>query len=329
MWSDHKVDVQAPTDVAITAPIFVIKPGNVTIRGTAVDESAIPLINIEILHENGTLETIMCADETPEDGRWGCNWFTGLVSDGTIFQLRAQAVDIFGQEGEWSSWVVLEIDATAPTLNVAFADRAFGAGIHNLSGSLADERGIGTIHVCWEEFECSIHNVVPETTIPPGTLTDSGLWSTYLLPPADLEVDGHSRTITVYGADLAGNRSETTTITYEIDNVPPDLTVEYVNNQIPSIGAHLIMSGTVSDGSHSTVNILVDPPSGLRQRMTASVVENGWFFRAGLAAPGLYTMWVQAIDEAGNTTTVGSFTVTVVAGSASTTTVFLPAFYKP
>jgi hypothetical protein len=87
MWSDHKVDVQAPTDVAITAPTFVIKPGNVTIRGTAVDESAIPLINIEILHENGTLETIMCADETPEDGRWGCNWFTGLVSDGTIFQL--------------------------------------------------------------------------------------------------------------------------------------------------------------------------------------------------------------------------------------------------
>jgi hypothetical protein len=63
--------------------------------------------------------------------------------------------------------------------------------------------------------------------------------------------------------------------------------------------------------------------------MTASVVENGWFFRAGLTAPGLYTMWVQAIDEAGNTTTVGSFTVTVVAGSASTTTVFLPAFYKP
>ncbi|MFZ0546257.1 MAG: LamG-like jellyroll fold domain-containing protein, partial [Candidatus Promineifilaceae bacterium] len=325
MWSDHRVDVQPPSDVAITAPDFVIQPGTVTVRGMAVDESPIPMVNVEVLKGDGTLETLMCVDATPQDGRWACNWDTGHVVDGTVFQLRAQAVDIFNQESEWSSWIELEVDSTPPTLTVDFENRTFGVGIHNLSGGMVDDRGIGTIHVCLEDNECSVHVVNPSINTPPGALAEDGIWSTYLLPPSDFEVDGQEQTVTVYGEDLAGNRSETITVTYSMDNTPPDLVVVQVADQIPGIGSHLVLSGTVSDGSHSVVNVLVDPPSGPRQRLSASVAGNAWSFSAAWTTPGTYTMWVQAIDAAGNTTTVGSFTVTVVVAETS----YFPIIFKP
>jgi hypothetical protein len=64
----------------------------------------------------------------------------------------------------------------------------------------------------------------------------------------------------------------------------------------------------------------------LRQRLSASVIDDTWSFTAAWAVPGVFTLWVQAIDEAGNTTTVGSFTVTVVA--AEPVIYYFPAFFK-
>ncbi|MFZ0546708.1 MAG: LamG-like jellyroll fold domain-containing protein [Candidatus Promineifilaceae bacterium] len=326
LWSDHQVDIQAPSEVAITSPDFVIRPGVVTIRGTAVDESPVPQVNLEILTGDGNLQTITCVDDTPADGRWGCSWDSGQAADGDIFQLRVQGVDIFGQESEWSNWINLEVDATPPVLTVDFDSQGFGVGIHHLSGGLVDERNIGTIHVCWENNECTIHVVNPTLDSSSGTLFKSGVWSTYLVPPDALEIDGQSQTLIVYGEDAAGNRSETIKVTYRMDNTPPKLTVNQVTDVVSANNSHLILNGTVSDGSHCVVNVLVDPPNGLRQRMSASVVGNSWSFTTAWSSPGIYTLWVQAVDEFGNTTTVGSFTVTVVA--AEPDIIYFPAFFK-
>jgi len=324
MWSDQRVDVKPPTETVITTPNFVIPAGLVNIQGKVTDESPVPTINLEVLDDGGSVEAISCTDDTPADGRWACNWDVSQAADGDTFQVRAQAVDTFGQVGEWSEWVDYEVDATAPVFSVADTGQVYGPGIHHLSGGFVDERQIGYVHICREDGQCSVQTVNPNPVVPPGTLASAGIWAAYLLPPDGREVDGQSQTLTLFGSDAVGNRTEAITVTYRIDNTPPRVTVTQIANLVPAVSSQLILTGTVSDGSHVDVNVVVDPPVGLRQRLNASIAGNDWSFTQAWTEPGVYTLWVQAIDEAGNTTTVGPFTVLVGAG----TQLYLPAIFQ-
>lgn len=54
--------------------------------------------------------------------------------------------------------------------------------------------------------------------------------------------------------------------------------------------------------------------------MKATHAGSDWSFSAALTEPGLYGLWAQAVDAAGNATTVDPFTVQVGVG---------PQFYLP
>ncbi len=324
LWSDQRVDVEPPSAVTITAPDFVIPAGLVTVRGLVVDESPVPVIDIEVLDEARNVKTVACADETPTDGHWACTWDAGNASDGDTYQVRAQATDIFGQASEWTEWRTFEVDAVAPEISLALKNTVFGTGIHSINGSFKDEREIGSVHICREDGECSIHEVDPRLDLPPGAVADTGVWSAYLQPPSDVKVDGQMQTLWLYGEDAVGNRSEPISVTYQIDNTPPELGVTFVAGFVPDIGANLIMEGTVSDGTSVDVNVLVAPPTGLRQRMKASVAGNEWSFTQTWTETGIYSLWVQATDAAGNGTTIGPFTVLVGTGNQ----VFLPSVFQ-
>ena len=192
-----------------------------------------------------------------------------------------------------------------------------------MNGDFDDERQIGSIYVCREDNECTNVNAAPNPNVPPGTLAITGLWASYLLPPS-LALEGESQTLRIFGRDAAGNRSEIFTVTYQMDNIPPGLSVTFVAGFVPALGTNLIAEGTVLDGSHVDVNVLVDPPAGVRQRLKAAVVENEWSFTHGWSQSGTYTLWVQAVDQGGNITTTGPFTLLV--GEANQ--VYLPFVFN-
>ena len=311
LWSDHRVDVQPPSAITIDTPEFVVPAGKVTLRGRVADESPVSLITLEVLDDEGSLETIACQDDTPTDGRWACEWDAGGASDGDTFQLRTQATDRFGQTGEWTAWSTLEVDATPPEITLLDQDLFLGPGIHHLGGAFTDERQIGSVYVCSQDGECTVHVVDPRPEVPEGALAQTGIWTSYLLPPPDLRVDGQAQTLTVYGQDAAGNRSQPLTVTYRMDNTPPALRVNFVAAFVPPIGSYLVASGTVSDGSKVDVNVLFVPAAGPSQRYKAAVAGNDWSFTHAWTETGIYTLWVQAIDAAGNKVTYGPYSVLV------------------
>jgi hypothetical protein len=96
------------------------------------------------------------------------------------------------------------------------------------------------------------------------------------------------------------------------DNVAPVITVtEEITQGI--LGRNLtILSGSVTDGGPATyLSVHVYPPEG--DPFKSQVIRNGddWEFDLDLAYLGTYTLWVSAVDLAGNANTAGPFNVNV------------------
>ncbi len=322
MWSDHAVNGDAPHDVSIESPQEIVGAGQTIVRGLVFGSFDLPLINLEVTDESGGVQAIACPGTSQQNGRWECVWDTSGYNDGDVFQLRAQAVDEHGQSSEWSAETTVVVDKTPPLVMVtqpSFDEQLFGTGLHTVNGSMSDDRHIGSVYFCVDEDEC--------TTVPVRANSendvDEGVWSSYL-PQPDTAADGEEHTLTVYGIDFAGNQSvEPVVIKYRLDDTPPQLTVSQVTPQIPSGGTQLVMSGDVSDGSDFDVYILVKPPTGPRFRVkTSHSTVGAWEFAPGWTRAGTYTLWVQAVDAAGNTRAIGPFQTLV--GSPPGTLVIFP-----
>ncbi len=148
----------------------------------------------------------------------------------------------------------------------------------------------------------------------------------YTIPIA-ANSDGLSQTLRIYGLDSVGNRSEPLTVSYRLDTVPPALSVSAAISQlgVPLGGsATPVLTGTVSDGGGVLIMYaLVQAPSGefsigevessegvARRGRSARAAAN-WQFALQPTEVGTYTIWINAVDEAGNTNTVGPFAVEV------------------
>jgi len=310
MWSDHEVDSAPPYAVGIEAPSNVIGAGPTTVRGHAHDESDVPLINLEV--RDGDIQSIQCPDSSPHDGRWQCTWDPEDTEHGDTFDLRAQAVDEFGQASDWSAWLTIIVDTDPPTVTVepGVDGQTFGVGIHTLRGTISDNHDIAAVQVCVAEGECSTVDV-QATKLTEGQHTE-GVWSYNLPSPDTPNSDGLLQTLDVYGSDSAGNRSsDPVTVTYWLDFAPPVLSVTSVVEHIVRASPGPVMAGTVSDGSAFDVYVRVEPPSGVRYRAKAAVSDDAWAFTPSWIVPGDYRVWAQAVDIAGNTTTSGPYQIEV------------------
>ncbi len=158
----HTEDHAAPSYVAIQGSDLdrsrtVIGPDHVRLQGVVADESPVPLVTIQVQGPDG-LATLPCADPTPDDGQWTCEWdvtaSNGGVrpADGDTFILLAQAADVFGQTSAWSQPLVLTVDDTPPSLELDAALQGEAPLLSGasplLSGSLADNRLVDSVQVC-------------------------------------------------------------------------------------------------------------------------------------------------------------------------------------
>ena len=312
MWSDHQVDVAPPSEVGILAPTDVIGGGPVTVRGYAHDESGIPLINLEVRH-NGSTTQVQCPDATPENASWQCTWDPSLAVDGDTFDLRAQAVDRFGQASGWSPWVSLVVDTTPPTIEVepGVNGQIFGPGVHTLHGSISDNLDAAAVRICRSDDDCAMQAVSPSS--PEEGLHPQGTWSYSLPSPRMPDVDGLEQTLLVYGVDGVGNIStDPITVTYQLDFTPPEMSVTEVVEQVAALSPTPVISGTASDGSAFDVYLRVTPPSGVEYLAKAHMVGGTWSYTPYWPAAGEYGLWVYAEDVVDNRRIIGPYQIIVV-----------------
>ena len=176
----------------------------------------------------------------------------------------------------------------------------------------------------------------------------------------DVNIEGISRSLTIYGIDAVGNRmTEGQSYNYAIDTKSPEISMTQQMSQAISLAGNVSLAGTVSDGSaiqnmqisifrpdsnfiadevsfdgdiwsYINTNILsyvfshteiITNTAGLTETV---VVTETWAGRAFDQA-GDYTYWIEAIDMADNQTTIGSYSLRVTAGQYQ---IYLPLVLK-
>jgi subtilisin-like proprotein convertase family protein len=150
---------------------------------------------------------------------------------------------------------------------------------------------------------------------PADTGADHGTWS-YKVSDLDA-ADGVPYSVEAYAIDRAGNRSAANfgraggTLTFLRDNVAPDLTAAQTTSTIaimPDQPPARILEGTATDGKRVVrINALIQDPAGRISHR--QVAQNGasWWFDLALTTTGIYKIWIEAFDEAENTTLLGPY----------------------
>ncbi|NJK79787.1 MAG: hypothetical protein HC914_07755, partial [Chloroflexaceae bacterium] len=107
----HNLDSLPPSDVVITEPTGVIAAGIITVRGTALDGSGVPLVTLTVrnLATNAT-QTIACPDDAPFDGVWSCVVDLSGAQPGDSYALQARAADRVGLTTD-SATLVIDVRA--------------------------------------------------------------------------------------------------------------------------------------------------------------------------------------------------------------------------
>jgi hypothetical protein len=163
---------------------------------------------------------------------------------------------------------------------------------------------------------------------PQNTAVQTGNWFHTLSGLEDL--DGVEQTLSVSAVDLVGNQStETISLTFRVDNVAPVVTVSSTVNQAeagPNRTATAVLSGTVSDGGLIVqMYAFVQTPGGELRSQQIARDGGAWWFDLKPGAIGDYTIWINAIDGAGNTTTMGPFYVEITCIAADLSTAIISA----
>ena len=169
---------------------------------------------------------------------------------------------------------VAAVDTTPPTLTVSsLADGSYTNKVTlNVSGVTTDASGIASVTVNGQAV----------------TLGADGSFSTALTLSAG------TNSVTIVATDKAGNvKSVTRTITY--DAAAPALDVTAPADNSTSATASITVSGTVSETS--TVSVSVNGGSA-----QAAVVSGTTFTAQVTLADGINTIDINAIDQAGNST---------------------------
>jgi len=315
LWIQHDVDTVAPATVEIVAPLRYIKPYTNTVRGTVYDPSGVPTITLEAQTvPTGTLlPTTYCTDPTPDDGQWACAWNSGAADDGDQFRLRALATDRFGNGPTVGSWVTLTVDAFPPTITldaaseVALLGAVLGPGESILlTGQVEDDQQAKGAEIC---FTQAYGQYCEGIQVYPGDAT-TGAWSYALRAVGKL--DNQTQSFALYGLDGAENRSAPLDRAYQVDTVPPVVTITLQVDYLPAAVPTTVLGGMVSDGSGvGEMYVSVETPGGSSSWDRVVPVGGDWSYTLYPQEAGRYTLRVKARDLKGNVSEYGPFEVIV------------------
>jgi hypothetical protein len=125
--------------------------------------------------------------------------------------------------------------------------------------------------------------------------------------------------LTIRAVDRLGNLvNRELELPVVFDNVAPVLGADQIRTHVPLSSTETVLTGTVGDGGPDVaVSVRVQPPDADVTSIAASRDGGAWRFDLPAGVPGQYTLWADAVDLAGNVTTVGPFTVDVTCTDAA------------
>jgi subtilisin-like proprotein convertase family protein len=156
---------------------------------------------------------------------------------------------------------------------------------------------------------------------PRDTAARTGRWTYREFISADAQ-DYVSHTLSIYGVDLVGNRTgDPLVLNFAVDNVAPAITVTHEPGGATLIfGTPMALDGTLSDGGGIRAAWLnVVAPNGGEIAYPLGLADAGgrytWAYTdtADFVLEGAYTLWIEAVDEAGNHGVAGPFELTMTA----------------
>jgi hypothetical protein len=204
--------------------------------------------------------------------------------------------------------------------------------------------GVWTLSLCDPLAQTGIYNharLLLEGR--PATANGGASWSQTLALPAS--ADGITGTQVLYGYDSLGNRAGPLTITYSLDTIAPVLTLTALSATLAfTLGADAIpvITGTVLDGGRvRNVFVTIQDPAGETTAANTTYAppvlldrpEAGpaWSYALQPNQSGVYALSITALDDAGNSATIGPFNVLVTAIPApvlSISNAFLPSITR-
>lgn len=316
LWVQHDIDTVGPEHVDIVAPLSYIGPFTTTIRGVVSDRSPVPSISLQAV--GGATQS--CVDATPENGEWACIWDAGGAADGTVFQLRAQGSDVWGNSGAFGLPRTLTVDAVPPSISLsaatqsALADERLGPGESGLRGAVVDDRAAAQAEVCALESG-SATPICMLVNVNSGAASQ-GSW--FAPAPLDGSLDGAPVTLSFVAIDSAGNRSLPLTRTLQVDLQAPRIEL---TTYMPVVAQHATvtaLAGTVVDGSGvAAVELRVTGPDGSLAIVPATLNGDAWHYDARFEKVGRTLVGVEALDTFGNRQVLGTFTVDVIAAGVN------------
>jgi len=147
---------------------------------------------------------------------------------------------------------------------------------------------------------------------------DSARWK-YSLPGGPS--DHVSKTIAIYGTDRVGNRTQALQATVTLDNVAPQLTATQMRQQEALGERQVVLQGAVLDGGPGPrVFVRVQAPDGAQTWQNPARDGDRWTYELAGEMPGRYTLWLRAVDRAGNERTTGPYAVDVTCTDATLAT---------
>jgi len=184
-----------------------------------------------------------------------------------------------------------------------------------------DAAGTWVLSIC-DENPAANHGVYLHSTltlVPRNRGARTGRWS-YSVSALN-ETDYVSTTWSVYARDSVGNETlDPATISLWMDTVPPVITVTQQISSVTLGEAQTVLGGTVADGGPAAdVSVEVTYPDGSVASKAVARDGDRWWYAPSLREPGRYTLRVVATDAAGNTSTVGPFTLDVGCTAADLT----------
>jgi subtilisin-like proprotein convertase family protein len=156
---------------------------------------------------------------------------------------------------------------------------------------------------------------------PRDTAARAGRWTYREFISADAQ-DYVSHTLSIYGVDLVGNRTgDPLVLNFAVDNVAPAITVTHEpGGATLAFGTPMVLDGAVSDGGGIKAAWLsVVAPNGGGMAYPLGLTDAGtlytWAYTdtADFVLEGTYTLWIEALDEAGNRGVAGPFELTMTA----------------
>ena len=317
----YRIDTGAPGETGLLRSARLVGPEKGWLRGTARDESGISQVELEITSPSGLISTFACGDPDPASGEWSCSWDATALNggarpaNGDEFSVRLRATDRFGHTSPWGLPHVVRVDAQPPTITLdevdsAYASRLVRGNRLRLIGEALDNDAVASVTLCLEGEACQTADL-----LSPGSASSG--WSGWIT--ADGAMDYVTRTLTIGATDRLGNTTgDALTVPVVFDNVPPVLVANQLLAEVPLSSTQTVLTGSVADGGPGVeVSVRVQAPHGDLTRLAAARGGSAWWFDLPALTPGLYTLWVDAQDLAGNATTAGPFSVDVTCTNAA------------